>query len=68
MVKTKKEILTTECDADNLTILIKGFSDFDSLMVYYKNVIMNKPLTVNKKEDDGLPPTDESVGIRPTIL
>ena len=22
----------------------------------------------NKKEDDGLPPTDESVGIRPTIL
>src|SRR3990167_7503598 len=26
------------------------------------------PLAINKKEDDGLPPTDESVGIRPTIL
>lgn len=37
----KKEILKTECDADNLTITIKGFSDFDSLMIYYKNRIMN---------------------------
>lgn len=27
-----------------------------------------KPLAVNKKEDDGLPPTDKSVGIRPVIL
>ena len=27
-----------------------------------------KPLVVNKKEDDGLLPTDKSVGIRPTIL
>ena len=26
------------------------------------------PPTDNKKEDYGLPPTDESVGIRPTIL
>ena len=26
------------------------------------------PLTINKKEDDGLPPTPEGVGIRPTIL
>ena len=26
------------------------------------------PLAVNKKEDDGLPPTPEGVGIRPTIL
>ena len=39
-IMTKKEILKTECDADNLTILIKGFSDFDSLMFYYKNIIM----------------------------
>ena len=27
-----------------------------------------QPLTVNKKEDDGLPPTDKSGSIRPTIL
>mgnify|MGYP001605456197 CR=1 FL=1 len=26
------------------------------------------PLDVNKKEDYGLPPTPEGVGIRPTIL
>ncbi len=29
---------------------------------------MPMPLAINKKEDDGLPPTDESVGIRPKIL
>jgi len=28
---------------------------------------LHNPLAVNKKED-GLPPTDKSVGIRPTIL
>ena len=26
------------------------------------------PLAVNKKENDGLPPTSKEVGIRPTIL
>lgn len=31
-------------------------------------ISLNKTLAVNKKEDYGLPPTDKSVGIRPTIL
>lgn len=47
-METKKEILKTECDADNLTITIKGFSDFDSLMVYYKNVLIS-PKEYTKK-------------------
>src|SRR3990167_8605045 len=36
--------------------------------VFGDEVDSQVPLAVNTKEDDGLPPTDESVGIRPTIL
>ena len=40
----------------------------DTICLVEKKVNKSLPLTVNKKEDDGLHPTDKSAGIRPTIL
>lgn len=54
---TKKELVDFRrlCRKHNQLIMFRGYDP------------EQKPLTINKKED-GLPPTDKSVGIRPTIL
>src|SRR3990167_606494 len=64
LVAQDEKKMTLELCSDKYIGRRKKFYKKDKQGYYY----IPETLAVNKKEDDGLPPTDESVGIRPTIL